>query len=183
MSPYLMYLGFAFQLVATGLWVGGLVFLIWIASPLVFRECSTKIQASQLQFGMLHRFHTLEIIAALASLSGGGFLYLSGINGPLLYSEIVLSLLMFFLYAYYAGYLLPRIEDLRIKLRDEEMFAREPDPTFLQRFLQLHALHMQLMRLNAFFGALLLLLIVGLAIGCATQSADVGTELWLPGLI
>lgn len=183
MSPYLMYFGFAFQLVATGLWVAGLVFLIGIASPLVFRECNTKIQASQLHSAMLHRFHTLEIIAALASLSGSGFLYLSGLNGPILYGDAAIALLMFLLCAFYAGYLLPRIEDLRIKVRDEEMFAREPDPTILERFLKLRSLHTQLMCANVFFGALLLLVIIGLAISCATQTAEVSTEPWLPGLL
>lgn len=166
----LAFIGFGLQLVGLSLWAGGLMYHLAIASPLAIRELGNRVLSADYLSSCLRRFHTWEAICALLNLCGAGFLYVAPLVSFLLWLDIGLVLLMFLVFVAYAGFLMPRIDTLRIELHDAEAYPREAEPAAFQSFLSLTTWYHRLMFLNVAVSLALLLVLTGLAMQCTSAA-------------
>ncbi|MCX7626287.1 MAG: hypothetical protein N2Z21_08770 [Candidatus Sumerlaeaceae bacterium] len=172
----LAFIGFGLQLIGLSLWAGGLLYHLAIASPLAIRELGNRVLAADYLSSCLRRFHTWEAICALVNLCGVGFLYVAPVTSFLLWFDVSLVLLMFLVFVAYAGLLMPRIDTLRIELHDAEAYTREVEPAALQSFLTLTTWYHRLMSFNVVISLVLLLVLTGLAMRCASAPEVTGLD-------
>jgi hypothetical protein len=169
----LAFVGFGLQFIGLGLWAGGLVYYLAIASPLAFRELGNRVLAADYLAVCLRRFHTVEAISALLSLCGAGFLYVAPVVSPLLWVDIGTVVLMFLVFVAYAGFIMPRLDNARIELHEAESYTRDTQPATFQSFLTLHAWYHRLVLVNVAAAIVLLLVLSGLAMQCSRPATAV----------
>ncbi len=165
-SPLLAFTGFALQLLSLSIWIGGLVFFAFVASRLAFRVMNDRGVAGDYVAACLRRFQGTEVTCALLTLCGAGFLYVAQVPSPALWLDVSLALLMFVIFAVYGGILFPKVDSLRLEIRDAELYGREIEPAIVQSFHELHTWHARLMGLNMMLGVGMLLVLTFLAMKC-----------------
>lgn len=177
---WLLFTGYALQILSLATWVGGLVFFALIAAPSVFVDTSSRLQSGSIVGTMLRRFHVWEGIAGLMLLSGAGFFYLAGLDKPLLWVDITAALVMFINFAAYGGYIMPLLDTIRMKMRDDEMFSRETDSDVVRRFVRMNNIYRAMLVLNIAIGVILGVVIAYMAAqgGSVPEQMPVDTTLF-----
>lgn|GEM_PF-2425487 len=181
MSSVLAFAGFSFQILSLAIWVGGLIFFAFVTAPLAFKEIPSRSTAGNFTAACLRRFQNVEVPCALLALCGAGFLYVAPVTSPVLWSDIALSVIMFINFMIYSGYLMPRLEALRLQMSETDLYAREVDPVVAQTFQQLHSWYARLMTANIVLGVVLLIVVSVLCMLCGRAEPGVGTETMMWG--
>ncbi len=181
MSPLLALSGLCLQLVCVAIWGGGLLFFSAVVAPLAFRDLGILHAASDVTSACLRRFQTWEASCALLSLCGSGLLYVAPITSPLIWGNIAIALAMFLIFVVYAGVLMPKLDTLRLELRNSGSLGQEPDPAKMQLFFSLHRLYSRLVALNIILTVALFVLLAVLATLCGIQQSSTAVDTMLFG--
>lgn len=162
-SSLLATVGLGLQILASAVWSGGILYFFAILAPLAFRECGNRWRAADLIASCLHRFHHWEAICALVSLCGSGILYVADVRSVYLWLDVAIAVTMFLVFIFYGGWLTPKLDALRIELREAELYGREPEPGKVQSFYVWHRWYERSLLVNVLLGVTLLVILTLLA--------------------
>lgn len=181
MSQILALSGLCLQLIFVAIWSGGLLYFSVVVAPLAFRELGSRHLAGDFTSACLRRFQTWEASCALLSLCGSGLLYVAPITSPLIWGDVAIALAMFLIFVVYAGVLMPKLDTLRLELRNSGVLGHQPDPAKMQLFFALHRWYSGFVTVNIVLSFALFVLLAALASQCGVQESPAAVDTMLFG--
>ena len=145
---------------ALSLWIGGIVFLSFIAAPAAHRSMASRTLAGQIVSGMLKRLNVVELVCC-SVLLGTGFSSLRFMmdNSKEIFGLIAVIILMGSATLFYTFRLTPQLES--IKERVPTLDSLSPENPDKKEFSRLHKLYVRLMSMNLLLGLTALYVSVG----------------------